>query len=194
MDDAPRLDVDDAVNDAILTATLTLVGSRGLVSTTLADIASEAGVTLADVTVRYASPVRCLEEATFRQNEVGYRLNHDLTLDLERRLGRGGAEAVAIREALQPGRDLGRDMALEQGRSGWRHPEILAAQLAALEAYRSGLLDSETWDARESPTEFYLNVATSLGMYALPRLDPRVAHLPLDVVYIPLYEILQGQG
>lgn len=187
IDVSPVLAAEDPALDALLNSTLELIGTRGFDGVTVAEIARHAGFTEGLVFNRYSSKLDMFIDATRRQNEAGWQLNHDFLQALEDDFGQGIAEAVMIREAQRPGRDLGRNMALEQLRMAWHDPELAAAARSQMDDYRADLLKRPGWDLIETEGDFTINIAVSLGTYALPRLAPKCFKLPWDVVTVPLF-------
>ena len=187
IDVSPVLAADDPALDALLNSTLELVGTRGFHGVTVAEIARQAGFTEGLVFNRYSSKLDMFIDATRRQNEAGWKLNHDFAMALEDDFGQGIAEAVMIREAQKPGRDLGRNMALEQVRMTWHDPDLAAAARTQMDDFRADLLKRPGWGVIETEGDFTINIATSLGTYALPRLAPKCFKLPWDVVTMPLF-------
>ena len=102
IDVSPVLAADDPALDALLSSTLELVGTRGFDGVTVAEIARRAGFTEGLVFNRYSSKLDMFIDATRRQNEAGWKLNHDFVQALEDDFGQGIAEAVMIREAQKP--------------------------------------------------------------------------------------------
>ena len=99
-----------------------------------------------------------------------------------------------IREAQKPGRDLGRNMALEQVRMAWHDPDLAAAARTQMDAFRAALLTRPGWDVIETEGDFTINIAVSLGTYALPRLAPKCFKLPWDVVTVPLFAAFEARA
>lgn len=187
IDDYPVLAADDPALDILLNTALELISRRGFDQVTVRQIARAAGFTEGLVFSRYSTKLDMLLDATRRQNEAGLALNNSFTAGLQRDFGVAIAESVLLREAQLPGRDVGRSMALEQIRLGWRHPQLRRTQDRTLDEFRSALLQQPGWALYESDTDFFLQMALSWGSYLLPFLNPDVHALPYDVVLTPLY-------
>ena len=187
IDEYPVLAPDDPALDILLNTALEMISQRGFDQVTVAQIARAAGFTEGLVFSRYATKLDMLLDATRRQNEAGLALNHAFTSALQSDFGTALAEAVLLREAQLPSRVVGRSMALEQIRLGWRHAPMAQAQNQALDDFRADLLQQPGWADYESETDFFLQMALSWGAYLLPFLSPDVYALPYDVILIPLY-------
>jgi AcrR family transcriptional regulator len=187
IDVSPVLAADDPALDALLSATLELIGRHGFDGVTVSQIAQAAGYTEGLVFHRYSSKIDMFTDATRRQNEADWRVNHEFAHALEQDFGPGIAEAVLIKEAQKPGRDVGRGRALEQVRMAWHDPDLGTASIEQMDTFRANLLLAPGWDVIESEGDFSINIAVSLGMYALPLLAPDCFDLPWDVVTVPLF-------
>lgn len=187
IDEYPVLAPDDPALDILLNTALEMISLRGFDQVTVAQIARAAGFTEGLVFSRYDTKLDMLLDATRRQNEAGLALNHAFTRALQRDFGTALAEAVLLREAQLPSRVVGRSMALEQIRLGWRHAPLAQAQNQALDDFRAELLQQPGWAEYESETDFMLQMALSWGAYLLPFLSPDVYALPYDVILVPLY-------
>lgn len=187
IDDYPVLAPGDPALDILLNTALELISRRGFDQVSVAQIARAAGFTEGLVFSRYATKLDMVIDATQRQNEAGLALNNTFTTALYDDFGPAIAEAVLLREAQLPGREVGRSMALEQIRLGWRHASLAKAQDDALDEFRAGLLQQPGWADYESETDFFLQMALSWGAYLLPFFNPDVHALPYDVVLTHLY-------
>lgn len=188
MDDEPLLVEDDPVLDRLLNAVLVNVGKYGFEATTTMKIAKLAGVSEGYLFNRYKSKIDIFVAATELQHKAGFALNDDFFSAIENRYGIGTAEAVAIREAQLPHRDLARTMLLEQLRVGWHHGPLQARAENVHKEFREQLLKNEDHALRETPAEYFINIALSIGIAALPIIDPDSSKLPYVAITLPLYE------
>ncbi len=187
--DYPALAPGDPALDILLNVTLALVAERGFDGVRVSEIARTAGFTEGLVYSRYGSKLELFQDAVKRQNEVGLELNHAFTEQLRVQHGLGMAEGVLLREYLLPSHRLPRVMALEQVRLAWHDEQLMRQAAVALDEYRAGLLADPAWQF-ETEADFFLNYAISLGAALMPMLAPDAYLLPLDVVTVPLFEIL----
>jgi AcrR family transcriptional regulator len=104
-------------HDAILDATLALVGSIGYEATTTARIARLAEVNENAVFALYRTKLELFMDATLRQWQAGLRFKDAFASGIAARYGVGIAEATLFREAQRGGRERVRSLSLEQLRS-----------------------------------------------------------------------------
>ena len=148
-EDARHIDVspvpaaDDPALDALLSSTLELIGTRGFDGVTVAEIARQAGFTEGLVFNRSSSKLDMFIDATTRQHEAGWKLNHDFAMALEDDFGQGIADVQRrspLHRAGPSGRLLPADprtqgrlhrprqrrgrAARREGTTGWRHRRI----------------------------------------------------------------------
>ena len=143
IDVSPVLAADDPALDALLSSTLELIGTRGFDGVTVAEIARQAGFTEGLVFNRSSSKLDMFIDATRRQNEAGWKLNHDFAMALEDDFGQGIADVQRRsppHRAGPSGRLLPADprtqgrlygsrqrrgrAARREGTTGWRHRRI----------------------------------------------------------------------
>ena len=184
---------EDAHLDALLNATLRLIARYGFDGVTVRDIAAEAGFTEGLIFHRYRTKMEMVLDATRRQNQVGWQVNHEFFESLERDFGPGIAEGVTLREFMRPSIADGRAMALEQVRLTWHDEELAEATRIELDAFRTQLLQTPGWEAHETEDDFYLNVVIPYGAYVLPLLVPQAHLLAWAAITVPLQEHLRAR-
>ncbi len=185
IDEFPVLAPDDPILEEVLRATLTLVSEKGYEGATVVDIAASADVTEGFVFGRYDSKRALLADALSRQQDAGWALNAAFVESVTAQTTSGITAAVLMREILKPGRDLGRDMALELLRLSWHDAAMLE------ETFRS--MDAADTSGGTDP-RFSLDSALDFGTYLLPRLAPASWTLPMDVVTVPLQLLRDGSA
>lgn len=193
MTEAPLLVAEDPTLNRLLNATLALVAEHGYDAANIRDIAESVGATEGLVFGRYPSKLALVMDATDRQQSVGYQLNAGYMRQVETDHGLAVAEAVFMRESLQPHARTGRAMAIEQQRLTWHDSALLRESIDRLRTLRAELVLAPGWGQIETEADFYLNVAAPLGLLLLPRLAPEVAELPWDAVTTPLIHELTIQ-
>ena len=182
---------DDPAWDALLQATLDELGTRGYDGATLEIIARSAGYSRGIIQNRYSSKKEIVLDATRRMLAAAFVLNAEYSRMLSERYSVGLADAAFIRESMDPSRRLIRSIANEQIRLGWHDPEIAAVMADEAAAARGTLgragVDGDV-DAANAAWHFAL--AAGHGVALLADLHPEAAHLPFDVVTIPLNDQL----
>jgi AcrR family transcriptional regulator len=174
-------------HDAILDATLALVGSIGYEAATTARIARMAEVNENTIFALYRTKLELFMDATLRQWQAGLSYNDAFASRIATEHGVGIAEATLFREAQRPGREGIRALTLEQLRLGW-HEQILGSRFDAnLQAYAQASRQhapglSEAVIRSRTLGEF----AVSQGAVLLAQLLPEAWTLPLDVMCVPM--------
>lgn len=176
----PEMAPGDANLERVLRETLTIISERGYKGARIVDIAAAAGVTEGFIFGRYATKKDLLLDTLQRQQQAGFALNAEYLDSLESQLSPGMAAAVLMREVLKPGRDLGRNMALELLRLSWHDNDFLIAA--------SGEMD-EGERTTSVASNYSLDSAVDFGTYLLPRFAPDAWELPMAVVFEPLHEV-----
>jgi AcrR family transcriptional regulator len=193
MDVEPLLAPEDEQLNKLLNAMLVNVGKYGFEGTTTAKISKHSGLSEGYLFNRYKSKMDLFVAATARQHDAGFKLNQDFFTAIETKYGIGIAEAVGIREAQLPHRDLARTMLLEQLRVGWHYLPLLKRAEAAHNTFRAQLLKIPGYAKRESEAEFFINVALSIGVAAMPIIDPNSAKYPYVAITAPLYAQIEAR-
>lgn len=177
-------------HDAILDATLALVGSIGYEATTTARIARLAEVNENAVFALYRTKLELFMDATLRQWQAGLRFNDAFATGIAARYGVGIAEATLFREAQRRGRERVRSLTLEQLRLGWHKPNLGsrfdANLLAYAEASRQHAPGVSTAVIRSRTLGEF---AVSQGVVLLAQLVPEAWTLPLDVMCVPMAKV-----
>lgn len=183
MDDYPELAPDDPTLDILLNQTLELIGTHGFDSVTVLQIASATGVSEGMIFHRYPTKLALFVDATRRQNQAGWQLNHDYVEALMREFPAGIVEAIHLREAQRPGRGMARAMMLEQLRLGRRHADVGKAAMQAMEDFYRQRLEQDPGLAEDL---FYVREALDVGVCAVPLLFPNCWQLPYETITLPL--------
>ena len=189
---APHLlgDIDlapgDPALDALLTAALREIGSRGFEGASIDGIARAAQRTKGLVFSRFPTKLDLFIEATRRQQTLAFAANEEFLREVTARHGRGEAEAVALRQIQHPRLAYARSIALEQLRLSWHYRELKAAQEADLDAVVASFASEDPVRYGESPALVHLAYAVGLGAAALPLLHPGADALAYDVMTVPL--------
>lgn len=184
---APNATTGNAEHDAILDATLALVGSIGYEAATLARVARMAKVNENVIFALYRSKLEMFMDATLRQWQAGLAYNDAFAARLAEQYGPGIAEATLFREAQRPGRELVRAISLEQLRLAWHQAPLGQRFADNLHAYavqtrqRSSHMDENVARSR-TLGEF----AVSQGVVLLAQLVPDAWTVPLDAMCVPM--------
>jgi len=179
-DEWPTLAPGDPVLEAVLRSTLQLISDRGYEGATIMDIATDAGVTEGFIYGRYATKWDLLQDALRKQHAAGWEVTAAFIRDLEDVSSPGLASAVLLREYLKPGRDLGRNMALELLRLARHSGALLTEAITAMDASDPGGRASD---------DFTVDSALDFGTYLLPKFAPESYRLPFDTITVPLSAI-----
>ena len=184
-------DTDDPAWDALLQATLDELGTRGYDGATLEIIARSAGYSRGIIQNRYSSKKEIVLDATRRMLAAAFVLNGEYSRMLSERYSGGLADAAFIRESMDPARRLIRSIACEQIRLGWHDPEVAVVMADEAAAARGTLgRTGADGDMAAADAAWHFALAAGHGVTLLADLHPEAAHLPFDVVTIPLNEQL----
>lgn len=187
LDGPTVIETGDGLRDALLSATLELVGSLGYGATTVEMVAAAAGCSQGAIFSRYPTKLALFVDATGHQQDAALRANHDYIESMASRHGRGIAEAVTIREFQRPGREHLRAIMLEQLRVMWHEPDLLRAHRREMRAAAGRVLEADpSIDSRRARGHVHFGYALGLGTPVLTVLDPACWTLPFDVVTVPL--------
>lgn len=171
--------------EAVLSATLDLVGKVGYDATTIEAITEAAGYTRSVIFNRYPSKRDLFIDASDRMLEGALALNDEYQERIAATHGIGVAEACLLREFLRPSRDAMRTITFEQIRLSWGDPDLLASIDASLIEHQHAL----TAELARPPAEMRAMLVTELalghGIVTLQHLQPAIWQLPLDVVLVP---------
>jgi AcrR family transcriptional regulator len=178
----------DPAWDRLLQASLDEIGSRGYDAATVDVIARASGSSQGLLFGRYATKRDLFLDATRRMLGEATALN----VAFQERIGEshslGIAEAVMLREWMDPRRFTLRTIGLEQYRVGWHDPEMQAAMDAEQAPVIERLLD--LWSAEDGRAvglaRVHLARAAGMGPLLLADLHPDAYLLPYDVVTEPL--------
>lgn len=181
----------DPAWDRLLQASLDEIGSRGYDAATVDVIARASGSSQGLLFGRYATKRDLFLDATRRMLGEATALN----VAFQERIGEshslGIAEAVMLREWMDPRRFALRTIGLEQYRVGWHDPEMQAAMDAEQAPVVERLL--ELWSAEDGRAaglaRVHLARAAGMGPLLLADLHPEAYLLPYDVVTEPLSEL-----
>jgi AcrR family transcriptional regulator len=175
-------------HDALLEGTILEVAENGYSAATLARIVARVGVTQGLVYSRYRNKIELFMAAIRWRTEYALRANLDWFAQLTSEFGAGIAEAVSWREFMRPEHELGRALALEQVRVGWREPEFRAEHDAAERAFTEHVLQANPQASPDAlRAQVHWDLAMGYGAELLPSFMPHAWSLPFDVVTVPLF-------
>ena len=175
-------------HDALLEGTILEVAESGYAAATLARIVARVGVTQGLVYSRYRNKIELFMGAVRWRTEYALRTNLDWFAQLTSEFGAGIAEAVSWREFMRPEHALGRALALEQVRVGWREPEFRAEHDAAELAFTEHVLAINPQASHDALlAQVHWDLAMGYGAELLPSFMPHAWSLPFDVVTVPLF-------
>jgi AcrR family transcriptional regulator len=180
-------------HDELLAATLLEVAQYGYPAATLVRIIASTGSTEGLVYSRYASKIELFIAAVQWRTENALHVNLNWFRDLANSIGPGLAEAVMWREYMRPAHALGRGLAIEQIRTGWREPLLQAANDAAEAKLARTLMAANPSMSRKSAlSSVHWDLALGFGAELLPSFLPDAWKLPFDVVTVPLLTALDS--
>jgi AcrR family transcriptional regulator len=174
-------------HDAILDATLALVGNVGFEAATTSRIARMAQVNESRIFALYSTKLDLFMDATLRQWRAGLSFNDAFASAIASAHGAGIAEATLFREAQRPGREKVRALTLEQLRLGWHEPLLGNRFDANLQVYVQSSREHAAGLAEAVIRSRVLGeFAVSQGAVLLAQLVPEAWKMPLDVMCVPM--------
>jgi AcrR family transcriptional regulator len=187
-----RLDPPGPVNDehdALLAATILEVAANGYPAATLVRIMAATDSTEGLLYSRYASKIELFIAAVNWRTENGLMVNLNWFRGISEKIGPGAAEAVLWREYMRPEHQLGRGLAIEQIRTGWREPALQEVNDAAEATFAKTLMASNPSLTRaEALSKFHWDISLGYGAELLPSFLPDAWKLPFEVVTVPLLD------
>lgn len=182
-------------HDAILDATLALIGTIGYEAATTTRIARMAEVNENAIFARYRTKLELFMDATLRQWQAALSYNDAFAARIATEHGAGIAEATLFREAQRPGREFVRALSLEQLRLGWHEPRLANRFDANLRAYAEA-------SRRHAPglpeavirSRTIGEFAVSQGVVLLAQFVPEAWTLPLDVMCVPMAAVTSASA
>ena len=177
----------DRAWDRLLQASLDEIGSRGYDAATVDVIARASGSSQGLLFGRYATKRDLFLDATRRMVGEATALNVAYQERIAQTHSLGIAEAVMLREWMDPRRLCLRTIGLEQYRVGWHDPEMQAA----MDAEQAPVVDRllAMWSAEGGRAaglaRVHLARAVGMGPLLLADLHPPAHLLPYDVVTEP---------
>ena len=177
----------DPAWDRLLQASLDEIGARGYDAATVDVIARASGSSQGLLFGRYATKRDLFLDATRRMLGEATELNVAFQLRIGESHSLGVAEAVMLREWMDPRRFSLRTIGLEQYRVGWHDAEMQAA----MDAEQAPVIDSllAMWSTAGRAiglARVHLARAGGMGPLLLADLHPEAYRLPYDVVTVPL--------
>ncbi len=174
-------------HDALLAATVLEVAAHGYAGATLVRIMAATNSTEGLLYSRYDSKIELFVAATKWRTEFGFMANLNWFRVVSEKVGPGLADAVVWREYLRPEHVLGRGLAIEQVRTGWREPLLQEVNDAA-EAELAKTMQKANPALSRSVVLANLHWDISLGYGAelVPSFFPDAWKLPFDVVAVPM--------
>lgn len=177
----------DPAWDRLLQASLDEIGARGYDAATVDVIARSSGSSQGLLFGRYATKRDLFLDATRRMLGEATELNVAFQVRIGESHSPGIAEAVMLREWMDPRRLALRTIGLEQYRVGWHDPEMQAAMDAEQAPVVEPLLAMWSADGRDiGLARLHLARAEGMGPLLLADLHPEAYRLPYDVVTVPL--------
>jgi AcrR family transcriptional regulator len=174
-------------HDALLAAMVLEVAAHGYAGATLVRIMAATNSTEGLLYSRYDSKIELFVAATKWRTEFGFMANLNWFRAVSEKVGPGLADAVVWREYLRPEHVLGRGLAIEQVRTGWREPLLQEVNDAA-EAELAKTMQKANPALSRSVVLANLHWDISLGYGAelVPSFFPDAWKLPFDVVAVPM--------
>ncbi len=191
--ETPGATTGNAVHDAILDATLALVGSVGYDASTTTRIARMAKVNESVIFAHYRTKLELFMDATLRQWQAGLTYNDAFASRIATEHGVGIAEATLFREAQRPGREAVRAISLEQLRLGWHQAPLAQLFDSNLQQYvaatrqQSPAVPEQVARAR-TLGEF----AVSQGVVLLAQVLPGSWTVPLDAMCVAMSRVTRA--
>lgn len=177
---------DDPAWEELLAATLVTVGEVGYDRATVSVISEAAGYTKGLLFRRYATKRELFLDATQRVSASSMEANIAFQKGLEENYSPGIASTVTIREFMRPGREILRNIFIEQLRLAIHDPEFRAA----IDAEVDPVLTAASADSADGLVFVHTGQAMANGIIQLQVLWPDAWQLPFDVVEVPLTELV----
>jgi AcrR family transcriptional regulator len=188
-----RLDPPGPVNDehdALLAAMVLEVAAHGYAGATLVRITGATNSTEGLLYSRYASKIELFVAATKWRTEYGFMANLNWFKAVSEKVGPGLADAVVWREYLRPEHALGRGLAIEQVRIGWREPLMQKVNDEAEAGFAATLAEANPHMGRaELMANLHWDIALGYGAELVPSFFPDAWKLPFDVVTVPMIDL-----
>ena len=177
----------DDEHDALLAATVLEVAAHGYAEATLVRILAATNSTEGLLYSRYDSKIELFVAATKWRTEYGFMTNLNWFKALSEKVGPGLADAVMWREYLRPEHALGRGLAIEQVRTGWREPLIQKVNDEAEAGFAVTLRKANPHVTRAAlRSNLHWDIALGYGAELAPSFFPDAWKLPFDVVSVPM--------
>lgn len=177
------LDVDDDNLRNLMIATIEEIGKDGFDGATTLRIAKRAGCSEGFIFSRYHSKLELFVDIIRRNNESRLRQNNELLDSIAREYSQGIADAVFIREAMQPGRGHRRALTLEHFRVSMSDAQMRQQTIASLEKFVAEMRAANPeWAEKMTPSRVRMAHTTGIGVVALPLIVPGAWRLPFDLV------------
>lgn len=184
--DAPlHFGTGDAMVEAVLGATLTLIGKSGFDATTIEAITETAGFSRSVIFNRYATKRDLFVDATNRVLAGLVGLGDAYQQAIASTHGVAIAEACLLREIMRPGREIMRSISFEQIRLSWHDVDLLAALDSAIVEHQALLTMEDGRSESEIRGHLVTEMALGHGIVSLTVIEPDIWDLPLSVVLVP---------
>lgn len=174
----------DPAWEELLTATVLTIGRIGYDHATVTAISEAAGYTKGLLFRRYATKRELLLDATRRMSASTMEANLAFQHAIAQEYSPGIAGAVAIREFMRPGREVLRNLFLEQMRLAIHDPEVRAVIDSEIDPVMSD--EATQMGATDHLVYVHTGQALANGVVQLQVLCPEAWSLPYDVVEIAL--------
>ena len=180
LDVAINFGTDDPAWEKLLNATVVTVGQLGYERATVTVISEAAGFTKGLLFRRYETKRDLFLDATRRMSASSMEANLAFQHAVSQEYSPGIAGAVAIREFMRPGRELLRNIFLEQLRLAIHDPEIRASIDSEIDPVMTD--EAALMGASEQLIYVHTGQALANGVVQLQVLYPSAWNLPYDVV------------
>ncbi len=177
------LNVDEPALRALMLAAIEEIGTHGFDGAATLRIAERAGFSEGFLFSRYSSKLKLFVDIIRRNTESRLHQNNQLLETIAQSHCQGIADAVFIREAMQPGRGHRRALTLEHFRVSMNDESMRKQTVAALERFVAEMRSANPeWAEKMTPTRVRMAHTVGIGVVALPLVLPDAWQLPFDLV------------
>ncbi len=177
------LDVEEPALHSLMLAAIEEIGTYGFDAAATLRIAKRAGCSEGFLFSRYSSKLALFVDIIRRNTEFRLHQNNQLLESIAQKHCQGIADAVFIREAMQPGRGHRRALTLEHFRVSMNDESMRRQTIEALERFVSEMRAANPeWAEKMTPTRVRMAHTVGIGVVALPLIIPGAWRLPFDVV------------
>lgn len=168
----------DPLLNALLRATIRLIGERGADGVTVKEIAEASGATEGLIFSRYPTKLALIGDALHRHSERMWESMSETGRLTGMRYGPAIAGAAYEMQFLDDARASLRAINLEQARVSWHHTPLLVQAIERINAFRRAMADVPGWAHLQTDQDFFLDFVSGTGVMFMQRYVPHANTLP----------------